>query len=1745
MIAFEGYEIIQKLKTDRYGSTYSARDLARARPVIIRQRAVQDLSTADIKQIAERCERLKKLKDAGLIKILDFFSRRNGNGSDLIFICESTTAKPYQERPKGTKFDVPAFLDIAVDLAATANRLHQMGILLKEMNPCTLMLSPADDTIILNTPLIMIASINPVARYARNLYDADVLSEVLPYISPEQTGRMNRQVDYRSDFYALGALFYEMLTGRPPFSAADPLELIHAHLARQPVPPAKVRTDIPDMLSRITLKLLSKMPEDRYQSAFGLMADLERCREQHAQAESIGFFALGNRDAPERLQLSEKLFGREDPLAKLLSIYEKVKSGSFEVLNLAGPAGIGKSRLVAELAWPVNESGGYFGSGRYEPFRQNIPFSAIHDAFRGVVKKILKESGDRLAIWKSEFARAIGPHAQMIIDFIPELALIMGDTREQKIESRAEITDEFFSRLCVDFLRVFARKEHPLVIFLDDLQWVDSASLHLIRYVLSGPAIPHCFLIGAYRENELSSGHPFANALNEVRAMGIPLGTLQLGPIGPEHIRQFILDTLSKNVAEVNLLAKLVYEKTRGNPLFVGQFMQSLYFRKLLYFDFSTGVWRWQEHGIKTLMFTDNVIELMNCELQKLPQGALELLKTAACIGSRFDIEILANASGTSPRKAAKGLLSALKAGYIVARNENDGAGPDRLSLGNPVPPAWNWPGQADADSPGCFEFLHDRVHQAVYDLVPMQTRKKLHFKIGKLLLARLSAEQLPDHIFNIVQQLNFGIALVDDPEERIGFARLYLIAGQRAKKGTAYSQAFTYFNTGISLLPPNCWEIQYELAFALYKEKMECDFINRNLAEAERLFQFIYARTKSTLDKATLLHFKMLMYAGLGRHEEAVATGAKGLSLLNVTLPQARGRHSLLLPVLWLRLRFPGRKLPLLAGLPEAKDARVRLALKMLLDLSFPAYLRNPYMIIAVAAKIIEISLKHGYSPATCIGFTIYGAALCAKFNSCELGQQWAELALQVNEKNGRMLCGTKILFYYANGISHWRHHIRMAISCHRQGIMQALENGDINYAVYHVQSLLIHMLAGGAALEDVDAELNRYHDLVTDSRDSGACNYLISLKQTLKCLRGETLEKPCSLDDDHFREADHLRKMEADGIQIILLRHHMLKMQLLYIMEDSDGAIKSAQECRRMVDYHSGTIIETEFYFYESMIFLSASRLLPLKAKFQAYRLVQRHIRKFETLARDCPDNYEHKLLLLKGEKARQQGKFEKALKFFQQAVHSAKKNGFMQMEALANELAAKLSLDNGMPPLARTFLVEAGTCYLNWGAAAKCKRLKAACPQLLTGVLFSKDMLIACPMDYMTVVDALQAISTEIVLDRLLEKLMKVVTETAGAQKTFFILPNDGKLEIKAGCSEGGPIRITHQAMPVHEGEDLILAVLHFVQHTLKSTVIDDAQTHEDYRSDPYVIRHKPKSVFCLPVLRQSELIALLYFENNLTTDAFTPDRIQILQLIASQAAISIENARLYENVMRKERDLLELSSKLRSLSSELLLTEERERRRIAVELHDRIGHALANIKMQLGLLGHAHEQNKKTSILQGITELIDQSIQDTQSLSFDLSPPVLYDLGLEAAIEWLVDKTQEQYNLTITLTDDDQPKPLDESIRVLAFQATRELLFNVVKHAKAHRAWVSLKRRGDHMHIMITDDGIGINFGSQAQPHTKTHSGFGLFSIQERLKHFGGRLEIISEPGKGTSITLIAPMHEKEKHHDHSHFNCRRS
>src|SRR5713101_424648 len=650
------------------------------------------------------------------------------------------------------------FLRVAVGLAFALRQLHAQGIIHKDIKPANLLV----DTATGGVWLMGFGIASRLRRERQALQPPEMIAGSLPYMAPEQTGRMNRSIDSRSDLYAAGVTLYEMLTGSLPFNASDPMEWVHCHIARRPVPPAERRKEVPGPVSAIIVKLLAKTPEDRYQTAAGLERDLRRCLAAWEEHRRVDHFPIAQDDTPDRLLVPEKLYGRSREIETLLTAFDRmVAGGRPELVLVSGYSGIGKSSVVNELHKVLVPPRGLFASGKFDQYKRDIPYATLAQAFQSLIRLLLSKSEVELGKWRDALQDALGPNAKLIVNLVPELQLIIGepppvpDLPLQDAQRRFQFV---FRR----FIGVLARPEHPLTLFLDDLQWLDSATLDLIEDLLTQSDVPHLMLIGAYRDNEVNSSHPLTRKLDAMRKAGAPVQEIVLAPLTREDVAVLITDSFHTEPERAAALAELIHEKTAGNPFFIIQFISALVEEGLLTFDYDQGRWSWELNRIHTKGYTDNVVDLMVGKLKRLPIETQQALQLLACMGNRAEFALLEMVSQQSSDEMHARFWEATRTGLVFC-------------------------------SGNAYWFLHDRVQEAAYSLIPQDSRANAHLRIGRLIAAATPPDKLEERIFEIVNQLNRGVQLVTSDAERLQIAELNLIAARRARASTAYKSALVH----------------------------------------------------------------------------------------------------------------------------------------------------------------------------------------------------------------------------------------------------------------------------------------------------------------------------------------------------------------------------------------------------------------------------------------------------------------------------------------------------------------------------------------------------------------------------------------------------------------------------------------------------------------------------------------------------------------------------------------------------------------------------------------------------------------------------------------------------------------------------------------------------------------------------------------------------------------------------------------
>jgi predicted ATPase/class 3 adenylate cyclase len=1447
-------------------------------------------------RIARFNNELELTKDLAAEGIRRAYRREKVDGRHGL-VLEYVEAQTLREAFSGGGQPLATFLDVAIRIVEALAQAHDAGIVHKDINAGNVLVDLASGTV----KLIDFGISSRVELHTHHLGNPARLEGTLAYISPEQTGRMNRTVDYRTDFYSLGVTFYEMLTGVLPFASSDPMELVHSHIARNPEPPHRVKQDVPEALSALVGRLMAKDADDRYQSAHGIEADLEECRRQWQQGKRIVAFALGASDVSARFQIPQKLYGREAETAALLDAFDRAARGGTEMVLVRGYSGVGKSALVSEVHKPVTLRRGYFVQGKHDQYKRNVPYSAISQALGEFCGHLLTESEAALAAWRGEIQSAVGENGQLLADIVPPLELVLGPQPAVAKLPPQETLNRFllvFRR----FIGAIAREEHPLVLFLDDLQWVDSASLNLVKALLTDEEIRHLLFIGAYRDNEVDATHPLLIMQREAEQEGATLSAIELLPLGLEHVVELLQDATHGEKPETLGLAELVHSKTGGNAFFVHQFLKALHAARLLRFDPATRSWRADPAEIRKRGMTDNVVELMAGKILTLSPEGQEMLRLASCLGSSFDLTTLALVAERSVAELAAALRPLVEEGLVLPLDESYRLLP---SIG---------PGDDGVNV--AFRFLHDRVQQAAYSLIPPEAKQPTHLRIGRHLLA--SRPDLQESVFDIVTHLNQARELLTDPEERRNLAALNVRAGQRARESTANQAAREHSRVALALLSPGDWHAHYRLTFDAHFLSAEAHYLTGDFARAEELIGECLHRADNPYDKADVYYLLTLRQTLSSQYKEAIDTARKALALFDFDLPHRDLGARIQEEMSFLLRHFETSGIESLGDNPDM-SARDKLATMKILDnLSAPTYVsgQTELWILHVLLKV-RLSIEHGNCPETGYAFSELGLIFCIlgpsayAYPAGQLSRRLAEKYKDVSLRHK-----ARSLHLIANYITPWFRPFRETESTNTESYQASLESGELIFAGYTVFHPFYNWFSSGAVpLPELLAKIPPSLAFSRKIRHDLAKNSLRAMELLVVNLQGGTSDRT-SFDTQQTSEADFLRTCSDDRDFYSIALFHVFKSKLLYLYGALDEALGSFGRTVDLAGALSGhaAALGTRNATH-SLILLGLCADATPELREQHLAEVARNQQQLQAWAQNCPANFAHKHLLVEAERARVEDRKQDATRLYNEAIRSARESEFVHEEALANERAALHWLAEGNTLYARAHLQEARYGYERWGAKRKVEQLEADHPLLVgraerrsPGLATATTTTESGPaeaLDVQSVVKASQALAGEMMLAGLLDRMMRIVMESAGAQRAALLLEQGGRWHVEAEARlDAETVRVL-QSVPLEEGKELPASVLHYSIRTRQEVHADDPAREGAFARDPYLRRARPRSVLSMPLVHQGKLTGVLYLENDLAAGAFAPERVELLRLLSSQMAVSIENARLYESVSQLSR------------------------------------------------------------------------------------------------------------------------------------------------------------------------------------------------------------------------------------------------
>ncbi|WP_434685520.1 ATP-binding protein [Pseudanabaena minima] len=1502
----DGYQLTEPIFEGARTLVYRGTRLVDGLTVILKMLRRDRPSVYDLLQLRNQYTISRDLNLAGIVQPLSL--ETYGNGFVIVIADEGYIS--LADYTKTQPLNLREFLVIAIQLATILNDLYQQRVIHKDINPSNILINPVSQQVKI-TDFELATRLTHEIQTAINI---NVLEGTLAYMSPEQTGRMNCGIDYRSDFYALGITFFELLTGQLPFLSNDPLEQIHFHLAVPAPLICDLKPEIPLVIGQIVAKLMAKNVEERYQSALGLKHDLEISLQQLNETGTIAPFTIATRDLSDRFLIPEKIYGRSLEIQILLNVFNQVAQGSTQLMLVAGFSGVGKTAVINEVHKPIVRKRGYFIKGKFDQLNRNIPFSAFVQAFRDLISQLLSESDTQLQVWKNKILEALGENGQVVIEMIPELERIIGN---QPIvpQLTGNAAQNRFNLLFQKFIQVFTDPRHPLVIFLDDLQWADSASLQLLKLLMQETG--YLLILGAYRDNEISSVHPLMLTVNEIIKTEVTVKTIILQPLIQEDINQLISDTLSCDRLLAQPLTELVYQKAQGNPFFTTQFLKALHQDRMIQFisseEASQG-WQCDISQIRLQSLTENVVDFMAHQLQKLPPTTQEVLKLAACIGAEFDLQTLAIISERSPTETATALWQALENGLIIPLNQIYKFFQHKLDFDH----------RDELSSIPIYRFLHDRVQQAAYSLIPESKKEIVHLNVGRRIWERISKDERELHLFQIVNHLNMGISHVHGQREREELAQLNRQAGEKAKNSAAYEAAMDYLNTGLKLLSSQSWHTHYDLSLSLHQLAVEVAYILGAYSQMNSLMQVSFQNTKNHLDRVKFHEIQILALVAQNQTRAAVDYTRKILPIFGVNLPKKLSKLRTILGFFATLYRMIGKKPKDLLDLPTMTNPYKLAACHLFNAIGAASEREMPEILPFITFTGISLYLRYGNIPKSSMAYTIYAFLLCEKLNRVDAGYAIGKAAIALCHKTSSKAALAPTLFLWNRFIAYRKESLRTTLPLLLEAYQVSLEVGDIEYAAYSLAVYYLQDYLTGKNLADLQRDAIAARPTLQKLKQR-AMSALIDVNcQAIANLTNIT-DDPCQLVGRFFNETTISERDKQ-----LRLYTCFRKLQIAFLFQRYPVALEQMALIEVMQELIEGTFVKTLCHFYAALVRLAQYPSLSKQQKKIYLTKINADLKRLTKLAKSAPMNYQHKVWLLEAEYSRVLGKSSQSADLYDRAIAGAKEHKYIQEEALANELAAKFYLDLGKDKIAQVYMTEAYYGYVRWGATAKVLDLETQYPQLLSFLLQQANCSsLAAPSSthisstnsqaiaLTALIKASQSISEEIQLDQLFTTILNTMIVNAGADKCILLLQAEQELQIVAMAKAGQSPQIFAHPIPLELSEEVATTVVNRVKHSFEPLVLGDARESSQFAGDRYIEQQQPKSIFCSPIIHQGEVLGVLYLENNLIVGAFTDDHVEVLNFLCNQAAISIKHAQIYRSL---EQQVEQQAQKFANFSSQ---------------------------------------------------------------------------------------------------------------------------------------------------------------------------------------------------------------------------------
>jgi len=1461
------------------------------------------LDLMDISKLSHEYNILRLLDHPGVLKALTLLTERKSVCLGIEYIEGESLRSRIFSKP----LSLEEFFDLSIQITDILIYIHHQGVIHKDLNTTNILVTPKNQV-----KLIDFGICTNIQTEEQDNLAVDLIEGTLVYISPEQTGRTSFSITNSTDLYSLGIIFYEMLTGKPPFDSADPLEVIHFHLTRTPIMIHKVVPGLPEGIAKVVSELLEKNPDDRYQSALGLKNDLLELSALISKGKDTSDFIPKLLDKAGKFKKTQRLYGRNEEIAKLINCFDELSEKKSMLVLVSGYSGVGKSVVVKQLQHPVLEKQGIFITGKFDQFKRNTPYSGFIDAFDELIKIILAEKEEKVIRWKKKLDDVLGQNASLVIEVIPSLEKIIGKQTPAPKLPPAE--QEFrFRMVLLDFIYLFAEPGHPLVIFLDDLQWSDLPSLSLLERILTNPRNGKILIVGAYRDNEVGELHPLKLTINGLLKEDIYLTSIHLNDLNQKITTQIVADSFNLNPEKAEELGEHVFAKTKGNPFFINRFLQSLFEGGYITAN-ENGSWKWDKQVLESLAYTDNVIDLMTKEMTSLPAQTREIMKIGAVLGNTFNLNILSLVIQETPSKTYQLLTPALKVGYLIPTDKYYRS----LSLFQENIFIHENESELIYSS---FRFLHDRVQQAAYLLIEENDRHQVHLQTGRILLENIPPNKLNESIFDIVTHFIDSHHLVSDEEEKTRLIKLFLTAGLKAKDSTSYDVAVTYLSNAKTLLDTDSWNSNYEITFKVLSELGECEYLNNNHEKAEELFEEILKFARTNLEKLNIHYIHSSLYLKIGNNSKAYEIGKKAMLLYNIRFPdhpleiKLQAGYEMAKYLFLFSTKY--RNVEKLYNRKECNDPEIIAINRFLIDISTSAYQENQLLMMIVVFRIIRFYLKHGLTDASCWGFAGFSTVSYSGLGLYKRGRSLWELTRKLHRRTGSDLVTRKLNFTLNAFNKHWERPLEEHLEEIIKNVTDCISHGDPIFAGFGISLYIWKKSATGMPLEEVIKETKEYMDYLRHNDIGAGYQIAIVRYQCIKALAGKTVSLG-SCDDGYFNEAEYLPTLTKIGNKTGLASYYNAKLPLFYYFEQFNEGLIWADKGELFQENLLGHFSISEWCFYQSLIISTTYKDPKSLEKRHYLKKFKKNLKWFKMWAQGCPENFEQQLLILLAEEKAIEGRLGAAIRLYEKAIQKSSFNGFLQYEAIANERAALYLSSSGMQKQSEGYLKEAWELYYRWNAYGKCQHMLDRYPKELKEVtrIYASGLSKVSPdvtsrsttesLDLSSVMKASQKLSSQLKLDDLLLHLMEIIIENAGAQRGLLLLDKNSQLHIVSEGNSGPEQSKLIDSVPLQEGKQLPVSLIEYCWRTQEMIVLHNATKDNRFTKDSYIKDKHLLSAVCLPITNKGKNLGVLYLENKLIEGVFNDKRLEMLNMLSGQIGISLDNALLYENMEGKVKE-----------------------------------------------------------------------------------------------------------------------------------------------------------------------------------------------------------------------------------------------